>query len=161
MRLAQAADQPELLVNPGFEEVANGQPLGWEASDPKRVATDEHEGAGGSSCVKLDTRGEEGSLHVAQNIAEPKEGQKYAFRYRVCGDVGAETQYQAYVGVWQGKEWLSGAGTEPHNVPSSWEENTLEFRVPQGATRLMVVFAIKGDGGPVWFDDSSLQQVNE
>ena len=29
--VAQAADQPELLVNPGFEEIASGQPAGWEA----------------------------------------------------------------------------------------------------------------------------------
>jgi len=159
--VAQAADQPELLVNPGFEEIASGQPAGWEASDPKRVAPDEHAGAGGSLCVKLDTRDEEGSLHVAQNILEPKQGQKFVFRYRVCGDVGEGTKYQAYVGIWKGTEWLSGVATEMKPVPSSWEENTIEFKLTQDASRLMVVFAIKGDGGAVWFDDASLRPVDE
>jgi len=158
---AQASDEPELLQNPGFEELANGQPAYWEASDPVRVTPDEHAGAGGNMCIKLDTSGKEESPHVAQNIAEPKQGQKYVFRYRVCGDVGEGTQYSGYVGIWRGSDWLSGVGTEWKPVPSSWEENTIEFALTQEASRLMVVFTIKGDGGSVWLDDASLRQVNE
>ena len=97
-----AAGAAALLPNGGFEQIANGRPVGWSASSPQGWLVLPGEGEGGSTAIGVEDAGTNNCKWVSSPVAL-NPGLPYGFAVRVKGDtVRGLTTGTAAVSVTEG-----------------------------------------------------------
>jgi hypothetical protein len=145
----------EMLHNGGFEVLEGGHIAGWGAA-PGASATTEMVKSGERS-LKLSGTDPEANIIATQSVRDFKLNQKYRFSYHARGAV-IGTEYRAYIGVWNGKEWVTGFHSEWHKSGDVWGKTATDFTITQPADRLEIVLQLKAPG-TMYFDDVSLQEA--
>ncbi|MBI2299348.1 MAG: DUF4091 domain-containing protein [Armatimonadetes bacterium] len=154
--LARAAEDPNWLSNPGFEDANGAQPAGWDLGMEGRGEGEAVWQAGGAHSgercvwVRLTTAGD---YYMARQRLEPpiQGGVLHQIRgwYRSDADMAAhpcvyyQTADRRFLGAWE------------KSLPKAeaWTPFQFTFVTPAGAERLELQLRIQGVIGTVWFDD--------
>jgi hypothetical protein len=151
---------PNLVLNPGFEQVEEGKPSDWWT--PGTYGTDSETARTGRLSLKCSSSDPESYLLCSQALdLEP--GAMYEVRayVRTTGLTGDDSGATVCV-EWSDAEgkWLGGhypEGTK-EGAPG-WHEVSGLFQVPSGAAKATVsCYLRKGMTGTAWWDDVSVRR---
>jgi hypothetical protein len=164
------AEEVNYLLNPGFEQLADGLPVGWM----KYVKPAEGAEAGVSSdafagdhCVFLRTAqpypGRDPINNWSQTVAFGLAGKRLELSGRIRGDSVRE------VALWlqcirsprtSVVAFATTSSERPILGSTNWKQVAVELDVPEETSYLVVRCIMKGSGA-AWFDDLALRQVAE
>jgi len=159
--LAHAADEPNLLLNPGFEEVdAAGKLAGW--SLPSGYSVTDANPKSGERCLTY-TNPDAGVYRLCSQTVVLQPG----LRYELSGwvrtqDVAGDDTGASFCVEWSAGDTYRG-GSYPSGIKGTnegWRQiRTLTGAVPDDATRFTVhCYLRKGMTGTAWFDDLTLRR---
>lgn len=151
---------PNLVRNPGFEEVEDGSPSGWWA--PEGYGPDEGVARGGNRSLKFVNRDPERYLLCSQGIDLAPGGmyevRAYVKTSRIAGDESGATVCVE----WQdaGRNWMGGHYPEGRRDDAvGWHEVRGVFQVPDDAASMTIsCYLRKGMTGTTWWDDVSVRR---
>lgn len=159
--LAHAAEPPNLLVNPGFEELdATGKPVGW--SLPADYAVTTGDPRSGERCLTY-TNPDPGRYLLATQTVTLQPG----LRYELSGWVRTSDVAGDESGATICVEWYTGntyrGGMYPNGfkgTQATWQPiRALTGHIPNNADRFIVhCYLRKGMTGTAWFDDLVVRQ---
>ena len=143
---------PELLQNPGFEDL-DGQPSkGWELNVNSKVDTSSRYGHGGRVALRCD-----GYNNDFYQTVPVKQGAVYSLSFHVRA--AEKDQYLHSQIKWsdeQGK--LLSTDTEALSVTPVWKRyNVIEFAPPRAA--FAIVYTFHYGRSSIWLDDFSFTEV--
>ena len=151
----QAADDPNWLTNPGFEE-GQGSPGGWglgmEGRGEGEAVWQEGDAHSGDRClrVKLTTRGDYfmGRQYLAQPVTPGN-------LYQLHGWYRSDTEGCAHPVVYYKKAdgHVFAAWETPLPLAEDWTEFRFTLRPPEGTERFEIQLRNQGIIGTAWFDD--------
>jgi len=157
--LSQAAEEPNLVANPGFETpAADGKPIGW--SLPAGYAASTEQPRSGSTCLKYTNTDPEVYRLCTQSVRlQPGLQYELSAWVRTAGVEGKESG-ATICAEWSGDGKYLG-GTYPggfSGTNDTWREiRTLVGPVPAAATSFNITcYLRRGMTGTAWFDDVSL-----
>ena len=162
---ALAAVSASALVNPSFEEIEKGEPVGWKSNSKcfraERGAG--HNGSGGLAWESAEPT--KGQCACCQEVAlEPGLAYQFSCVMRTEGFVSPNSHGASICVEWydaNGK-WMAGGyskGLSDANV--DWcPQGGVTREIPSGAkTARIQVYVAKGARGKVWFDNVALMPV--
>ncbi|TYP76564.1 DUF4962 domain-containing protein [Paenibacillus methanolicus] len=164
-----AAEEPvNLVTNPGFEQVTNGQPTGWikvpRSGAPAVGAVNDGEAYEGDYSLKL-TSASPFRHYYAQVVNDITPGSAYEFSAFIKTDnalTGGETPVRLYFLGPDGEWYLKLEGTEFVTLNANltgtngWTKIEKRFIAPAGATRLVIELLPLTAQGAFWFDAQKL-----
>ena len=165
-----AADGPNLLKNPGFEEdggwILWGSVAGMSDADKQQVMTyDDTAAATGKRSLKTTDIWDKFSPYVVQFVPLEKPAQTYLLTFKAKAAEGAEFRAGAMYnkGTSAKHEYLGGTNAILRGT-GEWKEYAVPIdNLKDGVNLLAVVLAPckwgEGNTGTVWFDDVSLVSV--
>jgi aryl-phospho-beta-D-glucosidase BglC (GH1 family) len=160
---AALAEQTTLLPNGDFETVADGKPAGWGL---KGGATWEQEGNNHFLRLKSPEAGAEVMVYRAVPI--PPDVKALELKYRVRFEQIIRGKQSWFDGrIMMNFRDAAGETVAPAPKPPSfkgtsaqWTEHSQQYRVPEGAVSLELMFTLfRAQGGQLDFDDVSLTPV--
>jgi uncharacterized lipoprotein YddW (UPF0748 family) len=164
---AALAASPNLLTNPGFEQVADGQPVAWETPTPEHLgatdgAIDTDVAHSGDSSLRLVRESAEDWGFWSQGPIDVEGGEVYD----LGGWIRMEDVVRAsYPGVFVLAHVLDAQGEviQKGQTPylggtEDWEEWTATFTMHEDAAQVMVYLEHSRTTGAAWFDDVYLRR---
>jgi hypothetical protein len=151
---------PNLVRNPGFEEVEDGRPSDWWA--PEGYGSDEDVVRGGNRSLEFVNRDPERYLLCSQGIdLEPGgmyEVRAYVKTAGIAGDDSGATVCVEWQGA--GGKWMGGHYPEGRRDDAvGWHEVRGVFQVPDNAAGAAIsCYLRKGMTGTAWWDDVSVRR---
>lgn len=150
-------DSPLIDVNGDFEGGAEGKPWGWRtwgATDRHRLLWSDEQPASGKRCLKAEVAAQAEPTWFGFTRSDIKvlPGANCVIRVRVRGqNVVGSAGWYVHVGDEKNPQRINqvvsaGEGT------FGWQEVTITFTVPEGATRLATGSVLRGLG-TAWYDD--------
>ncbi|GAA4288057.1 hypothetical protein [Georgenia daeguensis] len=148
---------PNLLANPGFEEVAGSVPARWElfgADSQGRVATSTEHVRSGARSVRLDDTGTTVSVGLRSDAVPVEPGVTYEGSAFAHGERGQAAVYLEFwdargVRVWSGATTVAALG--------GWQKVDVRGEAPQGAVSATVLlYSSSTNAGVFHFDDAAL-----
>lgn len=141
---------PNVMLNPGLEEVQDMMPSQWSKVGIPRLDTSGRESREGSTAFMADRQ------NYFFPTVELAGDQLYEVRFWARAEEGpAEVRLQFH---WRGIEGAElGASTQLFPVGSEWTEMILPLTTPPGTAQ--VVLYPHASEAPVWFDDFSMRPV--
>ncbi|MGE4563707.1 MAG: carbohydrate binding domain-containing protein [Victivallaceae bacterium] len=165
-----AADGPNLIRNPGFEEngewVVWGSVAGMTNEDKNLVLTcDESTAASGKRSLKITDNWEKFSPYVVQFVPLQNPAKTYLLTFKAKAADGAEFRAGAMFnkGTAAKHEYIGGVNSALRGT-GEWKEYSVPIEnLKEGTDLLAVVLAPckwgEGNTGTVWFDDVSLTAI--
>ena len=155
---------PNLVGNPGFEEIAGDRPAGWHAQASPQIVLDKQCVHGGQASLRLEKSTPSAALLVSRNV---ELNQKQPAPLVVSGWSKAEKVEGKQPGyaVWVDLQYTDGSklyGQQAAFAPGThdWQYAELAFRVAKPVKRATICVLFRGDcAGTVWFDDVALQEI--
>jgi len=141
-----------VLQNPGFEELKQGQPVGWQIAGNPVIDASGKESASGAVAVKSNDASD--VVYQSLNVAR---GESFVFS---CHARSSEKEPTAKLQV----NWLDDGDTilsesvEVIKVGPGWKRYAQNVVVPERATRA-VIYLSSLDQSAIWFDDVSFGQT--
>ncbi len=165
-----AADGPNLIKNPGFEE--DGEWRVWgsitgmsDAEKQTKMVYDTTTFASGKRSLKVIDDQEKFSPYVIQFVPLETPAASYRLTFKAKAEEGAEFRAGAMFnkGTPAKHEYL-GSADKPFRGNGEWKEYTVDIKNLKEGTNLLAVLLAPckwGEGytGTVWFDDVSLVAV--
>lgn len=153
------AKQPNLLLNPGFEMLRDGRPVGWRVEKGGWGVMNSADGEmfrSGKWCVRVTCPP---GVHHETVISEPievEQNKRYLLSFWSKSDGGSHTYGLAWFhGKLESQRHQSG-GIVPG--PHDWVRSQFIFKTPPRTERMEVRLGIKY-GGTAWFDDVLLREA--
>lgn len=160
-----AQEAPNLVTNPGFEESANGEPVGWTSGavqgEPQFAIEPGDEGM----CARITAGAPEDFGRWNQRGIEPVAGAAiYRLSARIRTDLRGATARVVPVysrdGQWHGADYsaIVVAGE------TDWRRHSVLIRPRDGTTQIEVTLRVnfeKIGTGTAWFDDVRLEPLPE
>lgn len=161
----EAPRGPNLVTNPGFEDVEGAGPAAWQSQADSGWSLDEQSAHGGRRSLRL-SKAEAGTLYwVSQTVtlnqtrATPLVVAAWSRAQNVQGTRGAEYS------VWVDLQYMDGTPLYGQRATfevgtHDWQKAEYSFVVskPVRAATVSLLFR-RGFSGTVWFDEVSLQEV--
>lgn len=142
--LTWAQEPPNLLANPGFEEVEAGAPVAWELSG--EAALDNAQFYAGAMGLRM-SHEQAATSTVRQTISAAQREYLLLAWVRLADVVGEGARVRVI-----GGDGRLVAQTEPLTGTAGWERLRLDFN-PGDTGRITVELGLRGASGSVWFDD--------
>lgn len=166
-----AADDANLLKNPGFEEQGGWVIWGTGADltndDRKEVMTiDESTAASGSKSLKVVDKAAKSSPYVIQFVPTPTPAKSYRLTFKAkTAEDGADFRAGAMFNKGEKHDYLGGKIDDLRGT-TDWKEYTVVITgIKEGTDHLSVVLGPSKYGqdntGTAWFDDVVLVPVTE
>ncbi len=147
-----AQELPNLVANPGFEQIEAGQPVGWELSGS--VDLDNAQFYAGAMGLRM--RHDDVATSTAREAVKAGSREYLLLAWVRVDDVAGTG---ARVRVFGPDETLV-AQTEPMTGTEGWRRISLAFN-PGGVNKATVELALENATGTVWFDDVVVAQASE
>lgn len=170
--IAFAADNPELLSNPGFENIKGSGASNWfistgsanwgAAVSGTTISLSTTESHSGTNSVKIETTSASANPWICQTITDVTPGVTYVLSGWLKSDSmsgnGAAFKYEFYSdNVFNEDTYINGYPSAYFNAgytDGNWRKVSEEFTIPQGAKALKLYFRLYG-AGTVYWDDVS------
>ncbi|MEN6303860.1 MAG: hypothetical protein ABFD96_14105, partial [Armatimonadia bacterium] len=161
----EAARGPNLVATPGFEQLQDGKPVGWESQLSPDWAVDEQVVHGGKASLRF-VKPEAGTqfwisqtVTLNQTKAQPLVVGGWSKAEGVEGTRGSEYS------VWVDLQYVDGTPLYGQKATfevgtHDWQHSEYSFIVskPVRSATISLLFR-RGFNGKVWFDDISLQEL--
>lgn len=152
----KTAPQGESLQNSGFEEIQDSQVVAWGVS-ADGVSSSTQMVKEGMRSIELSSDNKDANVIASQSVLGFSLNKKYRLSYHARGaEIGQE--YRVYIGVWNGKEWVTGIDSDWRKSGDVWGKISTDFTLTQPADRLEVVLQLKPPG-TMYFDSVSLVEA--
>lgn len=162
---AAAVRGPNLVQNPGFEDLKDGRPVGWESQCDADWTVDTQGAHGGKNSVRMAKAGAANLYWISQTVilnqtqAAPLVVSAWSKAQNVEGSKGAE--YSVWVDAqYQDGTSLYGQRATFEVGTHDWQKGEYSFAVakPLKTATVSLLFR-RGLTGTVWFDDIALQPL--
>jgi len=161
-----AARGPNLLTNPGFEEVQDGLPLGWSSHNDNDWTLDSVGAHAGQRCVRFSKPSTEKQYWIGQDVNLNQDRPRPLVVSAWSKADGAQGNRGPEYSVWVDLAYADGTSLWGQRATfqmgtHDWQYGEYSFVVTK-PVKLATVHLLfrRGVSGTVWFDDVSLQELD-
>jgi 4-amino-4-deoxy-L-arabinose transferase-like glycosyltransferase len=138
----------DVLQNPGFEELKEGQPVGWRMAGSPMIDTSGKQSASGAVAVRSN-----GASDVVYQSLGVNPGESFMFSCQARSSEKGQTA-KLQINWLDTEDRILGELIEVIKPGPSWQRNTKNVMVPEQASKAIIYLSAL-DQSSVWFDDIS------